>query len=67
MNLERMERKLAKMTKRMAKTSKRMQRFERDLEELRKRNKPIVYIDEDTALVTSEDADIEFIKRKNEE
>lgn len=53
-----------KLGKEIKKTIKRLSKIERMLEEWENSKKPILYIDEETALLSSLDADVEFIKRK---
>lgn len=40
--------------------------IERMLSDLKK-SRPVVYVDEDTALITSNEADIQFIRRNQED
>jgi hypothetical protein len=55
-----------KIGRQIKKAMKRLVKIEKMLDDWEKTRKPVLYIDEDMALMTSNDADIEFIRSRAE-
>ena len=61
-----MEEKLERMTLATERLVERIANLENQISEWRRSGKPVIYVDEDTCLVSSQEADIEFMQRKIE-
>lgn len=65
--LKRMENQMEQLETALSGALDRIRNVEEQLAEWDNSKKPVVYVDEDTCLLSSDEADIRFIKRKLEE
>lgn len=59
-----MEQKLERLTLATEKLVERIASLEKQIDEWRQSGKPVIYVDEETCLLSSQEADIEFMQRK---